>query len=171
MRRLLALVGVRSPVEARVFQSIAALAVIVGVVYWFVSYEAAGTLLLIGFAVASGIIGLLLASAGSDWREAAGRRGSGRGRDAERPLLDERGRIPSPTLAPFAVGVGASIALLSLVFGPAPLLVGILPFAWGALDWLRRASAELDAQEPRSGGAARPEKASPRGRQGDVLHS
>ena len=148
MRRLLALLGVRSPVEARVFQGIAALAAVVAGVYWFVSYEPAGTLLLIGFAVASGIIGLLLASAGSDWRASAA---GVRTRDPERPLLDERGRIPSPTLAPFAVGVGVAVALLSLVFGPAPLLVGVLPFAWGAADWLRRASAELEAQESRTG--------------------
>ena len=147
MRRLLALIGARSPTEARVFQGIAAAALVVAVVYWFVSYEAAGTLLLAGFAVASGVIGLLLANAGSDWRASA----SGiRPRDPERPFLDERGRIPSPTLAPFAVGIGAAIALLSLVFGPAPLLVGILPLAWGAADWLRRASAELDAQEART---------------------
>ena len=147
MRRLLALIGVRSPTEARVFQGIALLAFIVAAIYWFVSYEAAGTLLLFGFAVASGIIGLLLANAGSDWRGAAGSRPT---RDPERPLLDERGRIPSPTLAPFAVGIGAALALLSLVFGPAPLLVGVLPLAWGAADWLLRASAELDAQEPRA---------------------
>ena len=149
MRRLLALVGVGSPTEARVFQGIALLALIVAVIYWFVSYEAAGTLLLTGFAVASGIIGFLLANAGSDWRQSASAAGRG-GRDPDRPLLDERGRIPSPTLAPLAVGIGAAVALLSLVFGPAPLLVGALPLAWGAADWLRRASAELDAQEPRA---------------------
>lgn len=171
MRRLLALVGVRSPVEARVFQSIAVLAVVVGIVYWFVSYEPAGTLLLIGFAVASGLIGLLLASAGSDWRGTGAAETGARQRDPERPLLDERGRIPSPTLAPFAVGVGASIALLSLVFGPAPLLVGLLPFAWGAVDWLRRARAELDAQEPRSADAGTAEAGPARGQQGDVLRS
>ena len=169
MSRFLALVGLRSPAEARVFQSIALLALIVGVVYWFVSYEAAGTVLLIGFALASGIIGLLLARAGSDWREGSGARG--RDYDPERPLLDERGRIPSPTLAPFAVGVGASIALLSLIFGPGPLLVGILPLGWGAIDWLRRARAELDAQERRSGGPARAKKVRQSGQQGDVLHS
>ena len=142
MKRVLALIGVRSPTEARIFQSIAALAATVAAIYWFVSYEAAGTLLLVGFAIASGVIGLLLASAGGGWRSA-----SAGSRDHERPFLDERGRIPSPTLAPFAVGVGASVAMLSLIFGPAPLLVGILPLAWGAADWLRRARAELDAQE------------------------
>ena len=142
MNRLLALLGVRSPTEARFFQVIAALAAVVGVIYWFASYEPAGTFLLVGFAVASGIIGLLLANAGAEWR--AGTAGP---RDEERPFLDERGRIPSPTLAPFAVGVGASIAALSLIFGPAPLLVGVLPLAWGAADWLRRARAELAAQE------------------------
>ena len=142
MRRLLALIGVRSPTEARIFQSIGALGAAVAAIYCFVSYEAAGTLLLVGFAIASGVIGLLLASAGGGWGS-----GPGGSPDPERPFLDERGRIPSPTLAPFAVGVGASVAMLSLIFGPAPLLVGILPLAWGAADWLRRARAELDAQD------------------------
>lgn len=151
MSRLQASIGLRSPTEARVFQGIALLAAIVATIYWFVSYEAAGTLLLLGFAVASGVIGLLLANAGSDWRASASRR---RSYDPDRPFLDERGRIPSPTLAPFAVGIGAAVALLSLVFGPAPLLVGVLPLAWGAADWLRRASAELDAQEPRPDGVS-----------------
>jgi hypothetical protein len=142
VRRLRSLIGISSPTEARVFQSVAALALIAAIVYWFVSYETAGTVLLLGFAVASGIIGLLLANAGRDWRAAAGGRV-----DAERPFSDERGRLPTPTLAPFAVGIGASVALLSLIFGPAPLLVGALPLAWGAADWLRRARAEHDAQE------------------------
>ena len=51
------------------------------------------------------------------------------------------------------------------------LLVGILPLGWGAIDWLRRARAELDAQEPRSGGPARAKKVQQSGQQGDVLHS
>ena len=142
MRRALSLLGIASPTEARLFQSVAGLASVIAGVYWFVSYEPAGTFLLAGFALAAGIIGLLLANAGTDWRRLSERRG-----DSERPFLDERGRIPSPTLAPLAVGVGTSVALLSVVFGPAPLLVGILPLTWGAFDWLRRASAELDAQE------------------------
>lgn len=146
MRRILGPIGASSPTEARVFEGISAAALVVAVVYWFVSYEVAGTVLLGGFAVAAGVIGLLLANAGSDWRASESGVGA---RDPDRPFLDERGRIPSPTLAPFAVGIGAAIALLSLVFGPAPLLVGALPLAWGAADWLRRASAELDAHEAR----------------------
>ncbi|NJD29665.1 MAG: hypothetical protein FIA92_15410 [Chloroflexi bacterium] len=140
MRRLLALVGVTSPTEARFFQVVAVLAAGGAIVYWFVSYETAGTALLGGFTLASGLIGLLLADAGTDWRASAAST-----RDPDRPLLDERGRLPSPTLAPFAVGVGASIAATSLVFGPAPLLVGALPLAWGALDWLHRSRAEMAA--------------------------
>ena len=33
------------------------------------------------------------------------------------------------------------------VFGPAPLIVGILPIAWGAWSWLGSARAELEATE------------------------
>jgi len=80
----------------------------------------------------------------------AGALTSSRGTGPGQSVGGEAGTALSPSLALFAVGVGAAVALLSLVFGPAPLLVGVLPFAWGAADWLRRASAELDAQEPRA---------------------
>jgi hypothetical protein len=38
-------------------------------------------------------------------------------------------------------------AATSVVFGPAPLIVGILPIAWGAWSWLGSARAELEATE------------------------
>lgn len=44
------------------------------------------------------------------------------------------------------MGAGLALMALASIFGPAPLLVGLLPFAWGAWTWLGRARAELDAQ-------------------------
>jgi hypothetical protein len=113
----------------------AALGALMAVVYWFVSYEAAGSVLLAGFGLACGIIGVR-----------AGAGGTAR-MDADRPLLDEHGRIPSPTFGPFALAVGIALAATSLVFGLAPLVVAVLPVAWGAREWLGRASAELDATD------------------------
>ena len=51
------------------------------------------------------------------------------------------------TLAPLAVGLGVAIAVTGAIFGPAPVVVGVLPLAWGAWTWLRGASAEFAATE------------------------
>jgi hypothetical protein len=64
----------------------------------------------------------------------------------DRPFLDEAGRFPSETPAPLAVGAGIALMALATIFGPAPLVVGLLPFAWGAWTWLAGARAELEAR-------------------------
>jgi hypothetical protein len=127
-------------------------------VYWFVSYEPAGTVLLLGFGLATGLVSFrLLSDPGSRRVRAAAREaspgalaesygpGGGTG-GVDRPFLDERGRLPDESIAPFAVGLGAALASTALIFGPAPAIVGLLPFAWGAWAWLSGARAELDAQ-------------------------
>jgi hypothetical protein len=147
MTGVLGSVGLAGPPEGRVFGFLGAFGVLVAIVYWFVSYEAAGTVLLAGFGFVTALIGLLLA------RVTRGRSRTSvvppHPEDApdERPLQDESGRIPSPTLAPFALGMGLGIAATSIVFGPAPLLVGAPPALWGFVTWLHRAIAELRAVE------------------------
>jgi hypothetical protein len=164
-----ALVGIGAPTEARFFQFVGAFGVAIAAVYWFVSYEPAGSVLLLAFGGASGLVGTALAAASRGRRPTVQERRSmsqpGVGRRPDdatprviedspadamlegRPFLDESGRIPAPTLAPFAVGTGVSIAALSLIFGPAPLLAGAVPLAWGVLAWLHRARSEYDATE------------------------
>jgi hypothetical protein len=154
-----ALTAADQPQEARVFLLLAAFGIIVGAIYWFVSYESAGTVLLLGFGAATGVIGLRLVAdpASRVVRERAraadaatipAGEGTGGGTGGvDRPFLDETGRLPDETIAPFAVGVGVAIAATGLIFGPAPVIVGLLPLAWGAWAWLSGARAELDAQE------------------------
>jgi hypothetical protein len=120
------------PEETRFFLFLSAFALVIGAIYWFVSYEPAGSVLLLGFGAATGLMGVVL--------HRTGRRG------VDRPFLDETGRFPSETPAPLAVGAGLALMALAFIFGPAPLLVGLLPFAWGAWTWLSRARAELDSQ-------------------------
>jgi hypothetical protein len=127
LRRLL-----HDPEETRFFLFLSAFALVIGAIYWFVSYEPAGSVLLLAFGAATGVMGLVL--------HRTGRRG------VDRPFLDETGRLPSETPAPLAVGAGLSLMALAFIFGPAPLVVGLLPFAWGAWTWLSRARAELDAE-------------------------
>ena len=147
------------PQEVRFFLLLSAFGIVVGLIYWFVSYETAGTVLLLGFGAATGLIGGRLAidprsrlvrerarAAEGAAMPAAEGTGGGTG-DVERPFLDETGRLPDETIAPFAVGLGVAIAATGLIFGPAPVIVGLLPLAWGAWGWLSGARAELDAQE------------------------
>jgi hypothetical protein len=65
----------------------------------------------------------------------------------DRPFVDELGRLPDASIAPFAVGLGAAVAATGLVFGPAPVIVGLLPFLWGAWAWLGAAGEELRATD------------------------
>lgn len=130
--RLLRRLVFDDPAETRFFLFLSAFALVIGAIYWFVSYEVAGSVLLVAFGLATGVMGLVL--------HRTGRRG------VDRPFLDETGRFPSETPAPLAVGAGIALIALAPIFGPAPLVVGLLPFAWGAWTWLSRARAELDSQ-------------------------
>jgi hypothetical protein len=125
-RRLLQL---DAPSETLFFLFLAAFALVIGAIYWFVSYEVAGSVLLLAFGLATGIFAIVL--------RRTGRRG------VDRPFLDETCRFPSETTAPLAVGAGIALISLATIFGPAPLLVGALPLAWGAWAWLSGAGAEL----------------------------
>jgi hypothetical protein len=183
---------VNQPQEVNFFLFLAAFGLVITVVYWFASYEVAGTVLLLGYVLATGAVGLRLvidpgaalvrrrsSASRHDVRENAPeqRDPGGEGPTAagtggiDRPFNDEEGRIPGETLAPFAVGLGVAIASTASIFGPAPLVVGLLPLGWGAWAWLRGASDELQATdsvpaaevvagtadppvEPRDGGAS-----------------
>jgi hypothetical protein len=156
-RRLIALDEAQ---ETRVFLLMSAFGLVIGIVYWFLSYEPAGTVLLVGFGLATGVIGVRLAAdpasrqiramARGRARPAGDVPGGGTG-GIDRPFGDETGRLPSETIAPFAVALGVAVAATALIFGPAPLIVGALPVGWGATSWLRAARAELEATEHDSG--------------------
>jgi hypothetical protein len=137
-------VGFRAT-ETRVFLLMAVFGIVVAAIYWFVSYEVAGTVLLAGFGLASAVI------AGKLARDRTSRRALPEGRagdDArDRPFADESGRLPDTTIAPFAVGAGIALASTGLVFGLAPVIVGALPLGWGAWTWLTSANEELEATE------------------------
>jgi hypothetical protein len=156
------LTGLDEPQETRVFLLMSAFGIGVGVVYWFLAYEVAGTILLLAFGAATGLIGVRLVAdptAATVRRNARERSapttdapGGGTG-NVDRPFADESGRLPSATIAPFVLGLGIATAATAVVFGPAPLIVGALPIAWGAWSWLTSARAELDATEAERPGA------------------
>jgi len=136
--------------ETRVFLLMAVFGLGVAAIYWFLSYEVAGTVLLVGFGLATAVIAAKLAVDRGPRRlgrpvTAAGDAASPDA--ADRPFADDTGRLPDATIAPFAVGAGVALAALGLVFGLAPVIVGLLPLGWGALTWLGSANEELVATE------------------------
>ncbi|MFL5768669.1 MAG: hypothetical protein ACJ765_01170 [Chloroflexota bacterium] len=148
--------------ETRVFLLMAAFGLGVALLYWLITYETVGTLLLGGFGLATGVIALRLAvdrrsrrlrsanrpvSARADLTDGPSSPDVAVGGTAgvDRPFADESGRLPAPTIAPFAVGAGVALAATGLVFGLAPIVVGLLPLGWGAWTWLSSAGDELAA--------------------------
>jgi protein-S-isoprenylcysteine O-methyltransferase Ste14 len=131
---------VRFPEEAAFFARSAIFALFLAVVYWFVSYEWAGSVLLFLFGVGSALAALLLGRAAAhSWDDAAGKDELIR---PDGPFGDESSPIPNPTFAPIVFGVGLAIAALSLAFGPWLLLAAVMPIVLGATSWLGAAGAE-----------------------------
>ncbi len=131
--------------EIRLFLRSAVYAAVVAVVYWFLSYDPVGTVLLGGFSLASWVaVGLLRRGQ----PHAARLPSDGRPGDAvDRPFLDESGRTPSPSGAPVLVGLGIGIAGMGAVFGLWFVIAGAIPFVLGALDWLQDMTREYEATE------------------------
>jgi hypothetical protein len=136
------------PEEAAFFGRSAAYGLVVAVVYWFVSYELVGSVLLLGFGVATGLVFLMTARsarrtpAPKAWQDPLAPDG---------PFGDEGGPIPTRSLAPLELGLGLTVMALALAFGPWFLLAGFVPVAVGAGDWLSSARREWDLDQRRGG--------------------
>ena len=136
MRRLLLL---DQPQETRFFLFLGGFGLVLAAIYWFLTYEVAGTVLLTGFGLGTGLLGIGLlrsrprrvatAAAGGDPEatadgatsataqatrgEAADLPGGGAA-GVDTPFETPLGRLPGETLAPLALGLG--IALSVVVF-------------------------------------------------------
>ena len=112
MRRIL-----RLPEEILFFGRLGAYGLIIGTIYWFVTYETAGTVLLVLFGGGSTLLAaILLATARRETADPGPEPGDSLRPDG--PFGDESGRIPGPSLAPIEVGLGLALASLGIAFGP-----------------------------------------------------
>jgi Cytochrome c oxidase subunit IV len=94
---------------------------IVGLVYWFWSYEDGGGMMLLG----TSLLGFLPGSYYMFWHRRMGKRVEDRD-DAS--IADGAGVIssfPGSSIWPFVLGVGAFFTVLSLVFGIWLILLGV----------------------------------------------
>lgn len=137
------------PEELRFLLRSAIYSTFVGVVYWLLTYETAGTVLLLFAGLAAGVMfGALLA----EWRRSGHRLTGPPWRwallppaDMESGTLDETGRLPRPSLGPVSLALGLALVALSLVFGIWMAVAAIVPLLAGARLWLRDAMAEYRA--------------------------
>ncbi len=131
------------PEEVRFFARLGGYGVIIAIVYWIVSREPIGTVVLVGFGAGMGFVSVMLALA-------VRRTGRGRvteplwrlpalpSREAEEgAFIDEEARLPGASFAPLEFGLGIGLAALGLVLGPWLFLAAAAPLAVGGRDWLR----------------------------------
>ena len=94
---------------------------IVGLVYWFWSYEDAGTAMLVGTC----LLGFLPGSYYLFWHRRMGHRVEDRDDASIAEGAGDINSFPSSSIWPFVMGMGAFLTLLSLVFGIWLILPGI----------------------------------------------
>ncbi|HEY2916003.1 MAG TPA: cytochrome c oxidase subunit 4 [Candidatus Limnocylindrales bacterium] len=130
------------PEEAVFFGRSGVFGLVLAGVYWFVSYEIVGTVLLAGFGVATGAAFVILGRAARRATRAP-QDGEGSG-EPSAPFEDEGGRVPLRSFAPLWVGVGVGFASLGLAFGVWFVLAGLVPLVLGAASWLAEVGREAE---------------------------
>jgi Cytochrome c oxidase subunit IV len=94
---------------------------IVGIIYWFTSYEQSGTMMLVGTC----FLGLLPGSYYYWWHRRMGQRVEDR---SDATIAEGAGTIssfPGTSIWPFILGSGAFFLVLALVFGTWLLFIGV----------------------------------------------
>lgn len=144
------------PEETRLFIRSFLFALVIAVVYWIVSSDYVGTILLGGFSVASLTLFSMLRR-GQPTRSVPAEFGRGllsrigdlvgttEHAGQEQPFEDESGRIPAGSGAPVLLGVGIALIGFGLIFGVWSMIAGAIPTLLGLRVWLREVSAEFRA--------------------------
>jgi hypothetical protein len=118
--------------ESFIFLGVSLFFVLIGVVYWFTSYEDTGTTLLAGAA----LLGVL--AGGYLLRQS--RRIAPRPEDrADATLADGAGEVrqfPGPSVWPFVLAFGATVLGTGLVFGVWVVILGISIFFLAAVGYV-----------------------------------
>jgi hypothetical protein len=126
--------------EIAVFARSAVYFGVIGVAYWFLTYEVAGSILLVGSSLASAFVAVIirLGLRGQDTvAEGSEVRPDG-------PFGDESAVLPAPTAAPLGVAFGMALVVLGLVFTGALVLAGAILVLLASREWLRAAMSEAD---------------------------
>lgn len=131
--------------EARVFARMSIFAIVVGAAYWFLTYEVAGTALLLGFWLATGLATVAIF--------VRTRRARGDATTAEDDIAggESAEPLPEPGWAPLVISLGLGGLALGAAFGPWLTIAGLLVAIAGGASWLSaaiREAASVDGSGP-----------------------
>jgi hypothetical protein len=161
--------------EAGILLRVSIFGFVAAVIYWFVSYEAFGTVALLLLGAGPGFAGLVLI------QEQRQRGGTGESRanalrrlagippqdPAERKDLEaeDLGVLPLPTIWPLAASLGVAVLFTGLIYGLWLVILGIGLLIYAAWGWLAavnrenrygRIQASTRAPSPQSGPVSDP---------------
>jgi len=161
--------------EAGVLLRVSIFGFVAGTIYWFLSYEALGTVALLLLGAGPGFAGLILV------QEQRQRGGTGESRaDAMRRLAgippqdppgpsdleaEDLGVLPLPTIWPLAASLGVAVLFTGLIYGLWLVILGIGLLGYAAWGWLAavnrenrygRIQADTQAPSPQSGPVSDP---------------
>jgi hypothetical protein len=123
--------------EVTVFARMATFGIVVGIAYWFLTYEVAGSVLLSAFGLASALAAAAV--------YVGGRVGRRRGRaQPESGATTAREPVPRPGWAPLGIALGLGAVALGGAFGPWLAIAGALIAVRSAKSWLDAAVEETD---------------------------
>jgi len=110
-----------------------AFGIFIGIVYWFVAQEPAGTTLLILMGVAPMIMAYVV------WRRTSGKRFPEDENNATyaEDAGDELGHFSTGSLWPFVMAGGVLLALQGFIYGVWLLFSGLLIFAWATIGLMQ----------------------------------
>lgn len=130
----------RVPYEAQVFGRMSVFGLGIGAVYWFLTYETAGSVLLFTFGIASGVaaVAIFVGGRGTKGRAAAVSQAAAAGRGVDREP------VPAPGWAPVLIAIGLGGLGMGLALGPWLSIAGILFALAAAGRWLSSAMTETD---------------------------
>jgi hypothetical protein len=124
--------------EWRLFAGAGAFFTVTGTVYWFVTSEPAGSVML-----ALAVLGVLMVAAWLFlWSRRTGPRPEDRPEASPSEAADDVGYFPSSSIWPFVIGCGAVVMAVALVFGVWLGLTGALIALVGIIGYACEASSK-----------------------------
>jgi hypothetical protein len=135
--------------EAKLFARMAIFGIAIGIAYWFLTYETAGSVMLTTFGAASGLaaVAIWLGSRRRTTARPARATGDGSGEP-----------VPHPGWAPLGIAIGLGGVALAGPFGPWLAIAGLFLAIRSAKAWLDAQMRESDAAwslEPAADAAGR----------------
>jgi hypothetical protein len=115
-------------VQSRVFLGIGGFLFVTGVAYWFLSYEGAGTVMLL----LAGVLGFIVGG----WLWLQSRRTVAPAEPAEHQAPEEW--LPHASIWPFWIGLGAAFATGGLAMSPWLMVPGVFVLVLGVVGWARQ---------------------------------